>query len=73
MRTSTKQLWFVIVNATIDTHFLIYTLYFAIKEKQIGVWLSAAAIITALWTISTIMFNNNNNRKVKENTSEVKK
>lgn len=72
MRTSTKQLWFVLVNTTIDTHFLIYTLYFAIKEKQIGVWISAAAIITALWTISTVMFNNNNARKVKENTTEVK-
>lgn len=72
MRTSTKQLWFMIVNTTIDTHFLVFALYVAVKNGNIGVWISAAAIITALWTFCTVMFNNNNARKVKENTTEVK-
>ena len=59
MRTSTKQLWFVLINTTIDTHFLVYALYIAVKNGNIGVWISAAAIITALWTLSTIMYQNN--------------
>jgi hypothetical protein len=72
MRTSTKQLWFVLINTTIDTHFLIYALYIAVKNGNIGVWISAAAIITALWTLSTIMYQNNNKRKTQENIENLK-
>ena len=72
MRISTKQLWFVLINTTIDTHFLIYALYIAVKNGNIGVWISAAAIITALWTLSTVMFNNNNKRKTQENIENLK-
>ena len=73
MRTSTKQLWFVLINTTIDTHFLIYALYIAVKNGNIGVWISAAAIITALWTLSTIMYQNNNKRKTQENIENLKR
>jgi hypothetical protein len=72
MRTSTKQLWFVLINTTIDTHFLIYALYIAVKNGNIGVWISAAAIITALWTLSTIMYQNNNKRKTQENIENLR-
>ena len=72
MRTSTKQLWFVLINTTIDTHFLVYALYIAVKNGNIGVWISAAAIITALWTLSTIMYQNNNKRKTQENIESLK-
>jgi hypothetical protein len=69
MRTSTKQLWFVIINAAIDTHALIFCLYFAIQTKNVAVWVSAAAIISALWWFAAQMYNSNNARKIAENTA----
>lgn len=67
MRTSTKQLWFMIINTVIDTHIICAALFYSVQKNNVGVWVSAAAVITALWCFTTIMYNNNNNRKIKEN------
>ena len=63
----------MIINTTIDTHFLVFALYIAVKNGNIGVWISAGAIITALWTFTTIIFTNNNKRKVAENLAAISK
>jgi hypothetical protein len=66
MRNSTKQLWFMIVNTVIDTHIICAALFYSVKTGNIAIWISAAAVITALWCFTTLMYQNNNNRKVKE-------
>jgi hypothetical protein len=72
MRTSTKQLWFMLINTVIDTHIICAALFYSVKTGNIAIWISAAAVITALWGFTTLMYTNNNNRKIKENIGNIK-
>jgi hypothetical protein len=67
MRTSTKQVWFMLINTVIDTHIICLALFYSVKTGNIAIWISASVVITALWAFNTVMFNNNNNRKMQEN------
>jgi hypothetical protein len=69
MRTSTKQLWFMLINSVIDTHVICAALFYSVQKNNVAIWISAAAVITSLWAFTTIMFTNNNKRKVAENTA----
>jgi preprotein translocase subunit SecF len=68
IRTSTKQLWWMMINTTIDVHLVCLALLYSVKQNNIGIWVSATAIIGALWGFCSLIYINNNNRKVKENT-----
>jgi len=72
MRTSTKQVWFTLINTVIDTHIICLALLYSVKTGNITIWVSASIVITALWAFNTVIFNNNNNRKLRENLNKQK-
>jgi hypothetical protein len=73
MRTSTKQLWFMLINCVIDTHIICLALFYSVEKNNVAIWISAAAVITALWAFTTIMFSSNNKRKTAENLASTAK
>jgi hypothetical protein len=73
IRTSTVQLWFIMINSAIDVHLICLALLYSVKQNNIGVWVSATAVIGSLMGFTALMFNNNNARKIKENILNNKK
>lgn len=58
----------MLVNTVIDTHIICAALFYSVQKNTVATWLSAAAVITALWGFTTVMYHSNNKRKIAENT-----
>jgi hypothetical protein len=71
IRTSTKQLWFAIIVATLATFYLLYI--GLVRGNDQGFWITFPASIAALWGFVYKIYDSNNKRKLQENLANIGK